>query len=99
MIHLRLLTFLCIVLLISGCGMVTDKQAADEFTQVNPKAIIYEQFIGEGDSDHAYMHFRYTEGDPTKKMEQMWVYQRQKNDTWRAIRKEGPKPAGSQFSD
>jgi hypothetical protein len=85
--------------LFAGCGMVTDKQAANEFKQAHPKATIYEQFIGEGDSDHAYMHFRYTEERKPEKVEQVWVYQRQKDDSWKVIGKDGPKPAGSKFGD
>ena len=55
--------------------------------------------MGEGDSDHAYMHFRYTTATSSDRLEQMWLYQWQKDKTWRVIRKEGPKPAGARFSD
>jgi hypothetical protein len=85
------------ILFLCGCGMVTDKQAAEDFMQAHPRATIYEQFIGEGDSDHAYMHFRYTEAGLPDRMEQMWLYQRQKDDSWKAVRKSGPKPPGSNF--
>jgi hypothetical protein len=95
----RSLALMGSALLIASCGMVTDKQAANEFKRAHPNATIYEQFIGEGDLDHAYMHFRYTEERRSERVEQMWVYQRQKDDSWTVIRKEGPKPAGSKFSD
>ena len=96
---LRYLALLGTAALLVGCGMVTDEQAAKEFLKAHPKANIYQQFVGEGDFDHAYMHFRYTEDDSGKKLEQVWVYQRQKDDTWQIISKEGPKPAGSKFGD
>jgi hypothetical protein len=49
-----------LALLAAGCSVVSEKQARDEFQKAHPDAKIYEQFIGEGDSDHAFMHFRYT---------------------------------------
>jgi ketosteroid isomerase-like protein len=95
----RLAIIASFVSLIAGCGMVSEKDAAAEFIRSHPTAHIYEQFIGEGDSDHAYMHFRYTEGNQPIKMEQMWVYQRQDDGRWKVIGKNGPKPPGSDFGD
>jgi hypothetical protein len=88
-----------VVLLLSGCSMVSEKKAREEFQKANPDAKIYEQFIGEGDSDDAYMHFRYTLPGLNARLEQMWLYQRQKDGSWRAVVKDGPKPAGSKFGD
>jgi hypothetical protein len=86
-------------LFLAGCSMVSDKEARAEFQKANPDAKIYEQFIGEGDSDDAYMHFRYTLPGSDAKLEQMWLYQRQKDGSWRVVVKDGPKPAGSKFAD
>jgi hypothetical protein len=79
--------------------MVAEKQARDEFQKANPDAKIYQQFVGEGDSDHAFIHFRYTLPGSDTRLEQVWHYQRQKDDSWRVIIKEGPAPAGSKFGD
>ena len=86
-------------LFLAGCSMVSEKQAREEFQKANPDAKIYEQFIGEGDSDDAYMHFRYTLPGSDAKLEQMWLYQRPKDGSWRVVAKDGPKPAGSKFGD
>jgi hypothetical protein len=83
----------------AGCSVVSEKQARDEFQNAHPDAKIYEQFIGEGDSDHAFMHFRYTLSGSDVRLEQVWHYQRQKDGSWRVIAKEGPAPAGSKFGD
>lgn len=80
--------------LLSACGMVTNKQAAAEFQPAHPKASIYKQFVGEGDGDHVYMHYRHTENGKTNQMEQVWLYQRQTNGEWKVIHKDGPEPAG-----
>jgi len=90
---------IALVLFLAGCGMVADRQAAEEFKKAYPKATIYEQFVGEGDADDAYMHFRYTEEGRPEKLEQVWLYQRQKDNSWKVTRKDGPKPAGSKFGD
>jgi hypothetical protein len=86
-------------LLLSACSRVSERQAHDEFQKANPNAKIYEQFVGEGDSDDAYMHFRYTISGSDSQLEQMWLYQKQKDGSWRAVAKDGPKPAGSKFGD
>jgi hypothetical protein len=86
-------------LLLSACSRVPEKQARAEFQTAYPDAKIYEQFVGEGDSDDAYMHFRYTIPGSDAKLEQMWLYQKQKNGSWRAVAKDGPTPAGSKFGD
>ncbi len=82
-----------------GCSVVSEKQAMEEFKKANPDAVLLEQFVGEGDSDHAYYHFRYTEKQSNAKLEVVWLYQRQQDNTWKVIAKEGPKPSGSKFGD
>ncbi len=82
-----------------GCSVVPEKQAVEEFKKANPDAVLHEHFIGEGDSDHAYYHFRYSEKQSNAKLEVVWLYQRQKDNTWKVIAKEGPKPSGSKFGD
>lgn len=74
-----------------------DDQALREFKAAHPDVTISEQFVGEGDWDHAYMHFRYATHSG-ERLEEVWVYQRQ-DQSWRVIAKEGPKPAGSKFGD
>lgn len=83
----------------AACGVVSKKQALDEFLAEYPKATVYEQFIGEGDSDAAYMHFRYTETGSEEKKEVMWVYLKQSDGKWRASSKSEPKKVGSNFGD
>lgn len=87
------------IFLLCGCGMVTDKQAAEEFKKAHPQAMIYQQFVGEGNSDFAYMHFRYTESGDPKKLEQVWGYARQPDNSWKVAWKADPKAPGSDFGD
>jgi hypothetical protein len=84
---------------LAGCGVLSDEQALREFKAAYPNAEVYEQFVGEGDCDHAYMHFRYTEAGSEEKREVVWVYQRQKDSKWTVIHKSDPKPPGSDFGD
>lgn len=87
-----------LALCLTACGGVSNDQALREFKAAFPGVTVEQQFIGEGDSDHAYMHFVYTTPTGTR-LERMWLYQRQKDDSWRAIRKSEPKPPGSDFGD
>ena len=84
---------------LGACGKALDEQALREFKSAHSDAIVQEQFVGEGDFDHAYMHFRYTTPASPERVEQMWLYQWQKDKTWRVIAKVGPKPPGSDFGD
>jgi hypothetical protein len=93
------LGMLALALTLSACGQALDEQALREFKSAHPDATVQEQFVGEGDADDAYMHFRYTTATASGPLEQMWLYQWQNDKTWRVVRKEGPKPAGSRFSD
>jgi hypothetical protein len=88
-----------ILFLLWGCTAGPEKQSLMEFKAENPEAVVYEHFVGEGDFNHALIHFRYTKGPSDKKLEEAWLYQRQKNKNWKLIGKEGPKPAGSKFGD
>jgi hypothetical protein len=89
----------CVVALIAGCSRVSDAVARRDFEKANPEANIYEQFVGEGDDAAAYMHFRYTLPGSDARLEQMWLYQKQRDSSWRVVTKDGPKPAGSKFGD
>jgi hypothetical protein len=92
------LLMVALALSLAGCGGVSDQQALREFKVAFLDVTVERQFVGEGDSDHAYMHFVYTA--PTgERLEQMWLYQRQKDNSWRAIHKSEPKPPGSDFGD
>ena len=83
---------------LAGCDRVSDEQALREFKTAFPAVTMDEQFVGEEDSDHAYMHFRYT--TPAGEcLERMWVYQRQKDGSWRAVQKSDSKPPSSDFGD
>ena len=88
-----------VVCIFSGCAVVSNEQALREFKTAYPNAIVYEQFVGEGNSDTAYMHFRYTETGSTEKREVMWVYLKQKDGSWRVMSRSEPKPAGARFGD
>ena len=83
----------------SACNRVSARQAEEDFKEVNPDVVLRDCFVGEGDSDHAYYHFRYTKRGSEAKWEEMWLYQKQVDGTWKVIRKEGPKPWGAEFSD
>ena len=82
-----------------GCSVVSDKQARQEFEKAFPEAKLYEQFVGEGNDEFAYMHFRYTLSGSDARLEQVWLYQKQPDGSFRAIARDGPKPAGSDFGD
>jgi hypothetical protein len=88
-----------LAILVVGCSRVSDTQARREFEKAFPEAKVYEQFVGEGDSDDAYMHFRYTVAGSDTRLEQMWLYQKQRDGSWLVTAKDGPKPAGSKFGD
>jgi hypothetical protein len=86
-----------LALCLTACGVSND-EALREFKGAFPDVTVEQQFVGEGDSDHAHMHFVYT--TPTgARLEQMWLYQRQTGNSWRAIHKSEPKPPGSDFGD
>ncbi len=88
----RAIPLILLGVFLSACDMVTDKQATDEFKLAHPNASIDSQFVGEGDSDHAYMHFQYTDKGSTNRLEQVWLYQRQPGGLWKAIHKDDPEP-------
>lgn len=99
-IRLFLSLFIAVAIFaVIGCNSIKEQEVTNEFIRANPEAVLLEQFVGEGDSDHAYVHFRYTIGKSTEKLEEVWLYQRQHDKTWKAIKKNGPKPAGSKFGD
>ena len=85
-------------LCLAGCGVISNEKALREFKAAFPDVTVERQFVGEGDSDHAYMHFVYTTTNG-ERLERMWLYQRQKDDSWRAVHKSEPKPPGSDFGD
>ncbi len=85
--------------ILAGCGVVSDEQALQEFKSAYPNATVYKQFVGEGDSDTAYVHFLYTETGSKTKKEVMWQYQRQEDNSWKTVYKSKPKPPGSDFGD
>ena len=87
-----------LALAFAGCSMISDEQALSEFEAAFPDVTVERQFVGEGNSDSAYMHFVYTtrEGE---RLERMWLYHRQKDNSWQAIHKSEPKPPGSDFGD
>lgn len=87
-----------LALFVAGCGVVSHEQALREFKGAFPDVTVEQQFVGEGDSDHAYMHFVYAT-PAGERLEQMWLYQRQKDNSWQAIYKNGPKAPGSNFGD
>jgi hypothetical protein len=95
----QLIAVLAVIATLSSCGRPLYEQALREFRAAHPDATVQEQFVGEGDFDHAYMHFRYTTPASAERLEQMWMYQRQKDNSWRAIHKIGPKSPGSDFGD
>ena len=84
---------------LAGCGSISDEQALREFKEANPNATVYHQVVGEGDSDHAYMHYQYTESGSKEKNEVVWLYQKQLDGSWKVIHKSRPKPPGSGFGD
>jgi len=96
---LRLLLITVSIFAIVGCNNIKEQEITNEFKKTTPDAVLLEQFVGEGDSDHEYVHFRYTIGQSPEKLEEVWLYQRQQDKTWKVINKSGPKPAGSKFGD
>jgi hypothetical protein len=83
---------------LAGCGVVPDEQALREFRTDFPDVAVERHEVGEGDSDHARMHFVYA--TPTgERLERVWLYQRQKDNSWRAVWKSEPKQPGSDFGD
>lgn len=92
------LAVVALALCLPACGVVSDDQALREFKTAFPDVTVERQFVGEGDSDDARMHFVYTTPTGTR-LEQVWLYQRQKDDSWRAVYRSDPKPPGSDFGD
>lgn len=82
----------------AGCNRFSEAEALKEFQVSNSRVTVSEHFVGEGDSDHAFMHFRYT-NPMNERLEEVWIYQRQRNRSWRVVDKQGPKPAGARFGD
>jgi hypothetical protein len=77
------------ILTMVSCNGIKEQEIKNDFKKTNPDAVLLEQFVGEGDSDHAYVHFRYTMGNSTEKLEEVWLYQRQQDKKWKVISKEG----------
>jgi fructose-1,6-bisphosphatase/sedoheptulose 1,7-bisphosphatase-like protein len=81
-----------------ACSRVSDEQALRDFKAEFPDVTVEQQFVGEGNSDSAYMHFVYTTR-VGERFERMWLYHRQKDSSWRAIHKSEAKSPGSDFGD
>ena len=94
----RILSALLALACLAGCSRISDEQALREFKAAFPDVTVTQQFVGEGDSDAAYMHFRYTT-PAGERLERMWLYLRQKDGSWRVTHKSEPKPPGSDFGD
>jgi hypothetical protein len=80
-------------------GIISNEQALLDFKKDYPKTKVYDQFIGEGDSDHAYMHFRFIDAESKEKKEVMFLYQKKDDGAWNIIYKSKPKSPGSDFGD
>ena len=92
------LAVVAIALLLAACNVISDEQALREFKAEFPDVTVEQQFVGEGNSDSAYMHFVYTTR-AGERLERSWLYLRQKDNSWRAIHKSEPKPPGSDFGE
>lgn len=69
-------------------------KALREFVDQNPTTALHKLVSGEGDSEHVYMHFIYSEPKSSEKKETVWLYRKQKNGIWTAVQKSNPKTAG-----
>ena len=98
MYQARILSALTVMACLAGCSRLSDGQALREFKEAFPDVTVNEQFVGEGDSGAAYMHFRYTT-PAGERLERVWIYLRQKDGSWRATHKSEPKPPRSDFGD
>jgi hypothetical protein len=70
---LRVVVVLSLAVMLCGCDPPVHKHALNEFKAAHPDAIVQRQYVGEGDSDHAFMHFRYITASSPEPLEQMWV--------------------------
>ena len=100
----RKIIYLVLVIALSvffsaACNRVSAKQAEKDFKETNPDVTLHDCFVGEGDSDHAYYHFRYTKRGTEAKWEEVWLYQKQRDGTWKVVHKDGPKPWGAKSGD
>lgn len=71
-------------MLFTCCITVTEDQALTEFKRENPNAIVIRKFVGEGDADNVYYHFHYINTPEKDTLEQVWLYQHQTNNSWKA---------------
>lgn len=65
-------TLLIMILVFSGCNSFSEENVLIEFKETRPEVKIYERFVGEGDNEHAYIHFRYTLKNSTEIIEEVY---------------------------
>jgi hypothetical protein len=80
------LLFLALTLL-SACSVPDRKVVQADFLKAYPTATLTEFYVGEGDSDAAYYHFKYRLPGDTADREDVWLYMKEESG-WQLRSKE-----------
>ena len=77
------LQHVALVLSLLGCGVPRKEDVRATFLAENPGATVESAGPGEGDGNNVYFHIRYRlPGDSTLR-EQVWLYQKGPDGSWR----------------
>lgn len=82
------LGFVLILLGAISCGFPSENQVKQEFRDANPTLSPLSAIVGEGHGDAAYYHIRYKKQGDNRIYEQVWLYLRQNDNTFKVTHKE-----------
>jgi hypothetical protein len=71
-----------------SCGFPSEEQVKKDFKSANRTFEPISAIVGEGHGDAAYYHIRYKKPDDDKTYEQIWLYLRQDDGTFKITNKE-----------
>ncbi len=83
--------FAVLALLSASCEELRDDRMVSDFLKAHPNASHVVPVAGEGDGDHVYIDFRYTERGGPMEFVQTWLYRRQDSGRWSVVWKDTPK--------
>ena len=82
---------LVVAMAFAGCGGPTEEMVREGFERENPAFTVVSAQVGEGDSQHAYMHIRYRRRGSETYCNAVWGYRRE-DSHWVVFHKGRPEP-------
>jgi len=77
---------LALTLACAACSPIDDQAIRKDFERSHPGCHVSALEVGEGDSDNAYIRFRFRCGTESADRDETWLYQR-KGGEWKATAK------------